>query len=367
MSLYTYGNGLTGSKGEEGTRLYHFNHLGNTTAITAMDGAVQETFTYGTYGELTSGDPQATPFLYNGQFGIMTDDNGLYYMRARYYNVEVKRFVNRDTLRGDIGNGQSLNRYSYVEGNPVMNVDPSGHTAITVNDTLFMNTDADSMVMAGTEMSISDFAKEPGNAALKRPSLLKKNKGVLYKYDKRWRPALEGGGVDAYDGGCRDKKYGKYKKQSGPGARFNTPDEAAEDFARIFNKHSIEQGREFGTFIYERKAYVGSRFGIKRYHFHYSYVYPNRGGKGHVTPPTNWFGKKKVVAYAHTHGKHMEGYEELHEKYSGKDYSLAKKNGKPSYLATPMGKLKKYDPRTGKEEELLDDLPYDPSHPWKKK
>ncbi len=99
-----------------------------------MDGAVQETFTYGTYGELTSGDPQATPFLYNGQFGIITDDNGLYYMRARYYNVEVKRFVNRDTLRGDIGNGQSLNRYSYVEGNPVMNVDPDGHFPISWND-----------------------------------------------------------------------------------------------------------------------------------------------------------------------------------------------------------------------------------------
>ena len=38
------------------------------------------------------------PFLYNGQFGVTTDGNGLYYMRARYYNVDIKRFINQDVL-----------------------------------------------------------------------------------------------------------------------------------------------------------------------------------------------------------------------------------------------------------------------------
>lgn len=32
----------------------------------------------------------------------MTDPNGLYQMRARYYNPEIKRFVNRDVLSGSI-------------------------------------------------------------------------------------------------------------------------------------------------------------------------------------------------------------------------------------------------------------------------
>ncbi|MEW6536917.1 MAG: RHS repeat-associated core domain-containing protein [Candidatus Auribacterota bacterium] len=56
----------------------------------------------------------------------MTDTNGLYYMRARYYNPEVRRFVNQDVLLGNISNGQNLNRYAYVEGNPVKYVDPMG-------------------------------------------------------------------------------------------------------------------------------------------------------------------------------------------------------------------------------------------------
>ena len=65
-------------------------------------------------------------FLYNGQYGVVTDDNGLYYMRSRYYNPEIKRFINQDILTGSIGNSASLNRYSYVEGNPVSYTDPFG-------------------------------------------------------------------------------------------------------------------------------------------------------------------------------------------------------------------------------------------------
>ena len=47
-------------------------------------------------------------------------------MRARYYNVDIKRFINQDILVGTIANSQSLNRYAYVEGNPVSYLDPFG-------------------------------------------------------------------------------------------------------------------------------------------------------------------------------------------------------------------------------------------------
>ena len=57
---------------------------------------------------------------------MVTDDNGLYHMRARYYNVDIRRFVNQDILRGTLTNSQSLNRYSYVQGNPLSYSDPFG-------------------------------------------------------------------------------------------------------------------------------------------------------------------------------------------------------------------------------------------------
>ena len=105
---------------------YHYNNLGSTTMVTDITGAVKARFQYGTYGELLSANNLCLKFLYNGKYGVATDENGLYYMRARYYNVSIKRFINRDVVTGSISNSQSLNRYSYVQGNPINLLDPFG-------------------------------------------------------------------------------------------------------------------------------------------------------------------------------------------------------------------------------------------------
>ena len=65
-------------------------------------------------------------FLYNGKYGVARDDNGLYYMRARYYNISIKRFINQDVMLGHKDATGSLNRYAYCEGNPVSYIDPFG-------------------------------------------------------------------------------------------------------------------------------------------------------------------------------------------------------------------------------------------------
>lgn len=57
---------------------------------------------------------------------MATDENGLYYMRARYYNSEIKRFVNQDVLTGTISDSPTMNRYAYVNGNPISLADPFG-------------------------------------------------------------------------------------------------------------------------------------------------------------------------------------------------------------------------------------------------
>ena len=74
----------------------------------------------------------STPFLYNGRDGVMTDANGFYYMRARYYNPDILRFINRDVLLGSVTDTLSLNRYFYVKGNPVIYIDPSGKLAYLI-------------------------------------------------------------------------------------------------------------------------------------------------------------------------------------------------------------------------------------------
>ena len=136
-TTYVYGDGVISEEtkiiniAEEVEKtsyvLHHYDHLGNTTELTDSTGKVVSKYAYGVYGELKKiVEETATAYLYNGKYGVRTDETGLYYMRSRYYNVTIKRFINADTERGNITNGKSLNRYSYVQGNPVSYTDPYG-------------------------------------------------------------------------------------------------------------------------------------------------------------------------------------------------------------------------------------------------
>ncbi|MEN6324628.1 MAG: RHS repeat-associated core domain-containing protein [Syntrophomonas sp.] len=126
---FVYGLKLIGSEDSSGNcEIYHYDRRGSTIAISDIYGAITDRYSYGPFGELLNHTGSSTTtFLYNGRDGVITDANGLYYMRARYYNPEIKRFINQDMLLGAIDAGQSLNRYAYVSGQPVSMVDPSGN------------------------------------------------------------------------------------------------------------------------------------------------------------------------------------------------------------------------------------------------
>lgn len=129
QTFYIYGLGLIGQEFTGGVyRSYHFDHRGSTIALTDESGNITDHFQYAPYGELVyrSGNT-ATPFLFTGRHGVMTDESDLYYMRARYYNPVAKRFLSPDTLIGQVTNPQSQNRYMYCEGNPANYIDPTGH------------------------------------------------------------------------------------------------------------------------------------------------------------------------------------------------------------------------------------------------
>ena len=124
---YVYGNGLIGEEKCGEFKTYHFDFRGSTVAITDINGNITDTFKYDTYGNVTEhiGDSFVI-FGYNGRDGVITDKNGLIYMRARYYSPAMRRFINADIIHGQISNSTSLNRYAYVNGNPVSFVDPFG-------------------------------------------------------------------------------------------------------------------------------------------------------------------------------------------------------------------------------------------------
>ena len=123
-TVYVYGLGLLYEADEtDHTKTYHFDQVGNTIARTNDVGSVIGRAAYSAYGLITSKDgDMASPFLYNGPWGIQTDSNGLLNMRARYYSPYLMRFLNADP----IGFSGSSNWFAYADGNPISNTDPFG-------------------------------------------------------------------------------------------------------------------------------------------------------------------------------------------------------------------------------------------------
>ena len=133
-TYYVYGLGLISQENSDGYKLYHYDYRGSTTAITNLNGEVTDTLYYDPYGNIVSRTGNTdTPFLYVGQYGVETDDSGLYYMRARYYNPQIQRFINVDPIR------DNYNWYAYADGNSISSVDPTGTMDWSTQAELYMH------------------------------------------------------------------------------------------------------------------------------------------------------------------------------------------------------------------------------------
>jgi RHS repeat-associated protein len=96
--------------------------------ITDMNEAGAVSYRYDPYGAVTithggqeqSSDPLGQPWTFTGRFH--DEETGLYYYRARYYDAEMGRFLQRDPL----GYAPGPNLYTYVEDAPTNGTDPFG-------------------------------------------------------------------------------------------------------------------------------------------------------------------------------------------------------------------------------------------------
>ena len=127
LRYYVYGQGLLAMVTPSGASYsYHYDATGNTVAMTDGSQTVVNRYAYTPYGQIV-GKVEAPglsqPFQYVGQYGVMAEPNGFYYMRARYYDPEVGRFVSEDPIGFE---GGDVNLYAYVGGNPVLFTDPQG-------------------------------------------------------------------------------------------------------------------------------------------------------------------------------------------------------------------------------------------------
>ncbi|MCL6457003.1 MAG: hypothetical protein K6T85_03265, partial [Gorillibacterium sp.] len=124
---YVRGNGLAARIDAAGNKQYYV-HNGHGDIVGLADGAgnLVNSYSYDIWGNpLTTNEQVEQPFRYSGEF--WDSSTGLQYLRARWYDPSIGRFINEDAYEGDTKNPLSQNLYTYVKNNPLRYLDPTGH------------------------------------------------------------------------------------------------------------------------------------------------------------------------------------------------------------------------------------------------
>ena len=125
---YLHGMGLEARIKPDGTTEYYVSDFrGSTVAMVDASSAANITHKYqydefGGVSQLQESD--VNPFRYVGKYGVMYENDHLYYMRARYYDPTVGRFMSEDPV-------WSTNLYPYADNNPNTMIDPDGRIFFT--------------------------------------------------------------------------------------------------------------------------------------------------------------------------------------------------------------------------------------------
>ena len=158
----------------------HTDHLGSVSMTTSATGTVAQTQEFDPWGAVKAGGITSVSYNYTGQ---RLDGTGLLFYNARYYDPQLARFTSADSIVPNTShraltvdyhettfntsmrsentqgfwfqmsdrqrqkatpswgpdNAQELNRYSYVDNNPILYTDPSGHRKYTREQAMILH------------------------------------------------------------------------------------------------------------------------------------------------------------------------------------------------------------------------------------
>jgi RHS repeat-associated protein len=120
-NTYVYGLGLVSVYDGSDMTYRLTDGLGSTVNLADEDGEPIGSYEYDVFGNVRAQDDAETEFSFAGE---QSDPNGLDFLRARYYDPEIGRFLSGDPLGGG---------YTYASNNPVNMTDPSGMCSVSAS------------------------------------------------------------------------------------------------------------------------------------------------------------------------------------------------------------------------------------------
>ena len=112
-----------------GTVYYYITNLqGDVTSLQQANGNTGAQYAYDAWGNIiamTGTLAELNPLRYRGY--VYDQETGFYYVSSRYYDPEVGRFLNADSVMSDVGQIQGYNLFAYCLNNPVNMTYDSGH------------------------------------------------------------------------------------------------------------------------------------------------------------------------------------------------------------------------------------------------
>jgi RHS repeat-associated protein len=173
-SSYVYGLNLIEAFQGRDNDFYQYDGLGSVIQLTDAAGRPEISYLYDAWGNLILPAPLTNPFRFTGQALDVT--TGLYYLRARYYDAQVGRFISKDPFGGFVARPLSQNKFIYAIDRPTLASDPTGLCSCAASGSSILNqfvsnstslTNANSTVsLAATELT----QNQPSTNALPSPS-----------------------------------------------------------------------------------------------------------------------------------------------------------------------------------------------------
>jgi RHS repeat-associated protein len=106
---------------------YSTNQIGSSILLTDSAGWPVSSDTYYPFGQEPTPSADGNHYKFTGK--ERDTESGLDYFGARYYGSSIGRFMSPDDGRDqDPSDPQSWNLYSYVRNNPLVHIDPDGHS-----------------------------------------------------------------------------------------------------------------------------------------------------------------------------------------------------------------------------------------------